>query len=357
MRIQCNEVHPVCGSCERHGSVCEWGRPGQPSTTTSQAPKAKAYDIRPKQQNSLPAPSKASALEESTERRLLELRLLHQFMAETGLSISVPGDPGVQEMALRTPKLAFKHTALLYSIYTISALHLSKLEPQDPSHDEIYQRYLSLTLRDHRIDVANLSKANADAAHCTSNYPRICVFAQLQERDLNPYAPPREWMQMTNVTGYSLNNSAWKLIADDKNSILRSMIEKAPGLTTREGGLRDDASLFQEENRRALQYLMRRTETQIVNETWDEKIQTAYESTLSILGAAQLAISANEPRATIFRRLILVPTLVERDFTELVNKEQPRALVIMAYYFALLHDFRDFWWIGNAGAREVRRHL
>jgi len=150
-----------------------------------------------------------------------------------------------------------------------------------------------------------------------------------------------------------LNVEAWKYIADDSNSIMRGMIRSAPGM--RPGGwLRDNSILFCSANRQDLLHLLRRTPSDMLEEPWNASIESAYESTTSYIGSIQLAIAAGEDSASIFRRLVLFPTMVQTEFIYLVKEQRPRALVILAHFFAFLADFREIWWIGDTGPREVR---
>ncbi|KAK0120533.1 hypothetical protein ONS96_010739 [Cadophora gregata f. sp. sojae] len=352
-RVKCNEVHPTCGSCARHKTTCVWGRQGTPAQ--SQNTKPKTYEIRPKVHSQRePESTESDEPSECSQRRLTELRLLHQYMAFTCMTLNFPDDHRQQhEWGIAIPHLAFQHNSLLYSIYTLAALHIAKLEPNDPSHISTYQKYLGLTLRSHRDEVGQLSRSNADAACITSSCLRVCTFALLQERPLTPYTPPTEWLQMSSTTGRGLNVEAWKYIANDPNSIMRSMIRSAPGM--KPGGfLREETSVFHPSNRQDLLHLLRRTPNDILTEPWNARIEEAYESTLSYIGSVQLAIAAQEPPASIFRRLVLFPTMVQSEFIFLVKEQRPRALVVLAHFFAFLADFRDIWWIGETGVREVR---
>ncbi|KUJ06795.1 uncharacterized protein LY89DRAFT_692155 [Mollisia scopiformis] len=359
-RVKCNEVHPVCGSCARHQTTCVWGRPGQSpgrsnspgSSNTSSKPKP--YTIRPKLSPNLTSTSSDwDEPPESRFRRITELHLMHHYMAITSKTMTMPGDRAAPEWTVSIPKVALKHNSLLYSIYTFTAMHIAKLDPGNLENIAAYQRYMGLTLREHRDEVGVLSRANADAACLTSNFLRAINFALLQDRPMEPYTPPTEWLQMSSSTGRGLNVEAWKFIADDGNSIMRSMISNAPGLKTG-GWLRDDTVLFRESNRQDLLHLLRRTDSDLVEEPWNDEIQKAYETTTSYIGSVQLSIAAKENTSNIFRRLIIFPTVVYTEFIDLVKEQRPRALVILAHFFAFLWDFRDFWWIGDCGRREVR---
>ena len=75
---------------------------------------------------------------------------------------------------------------------------------------------------------------------------------------------------------------------------------------------------------------------------------------MSLIGSIQIAIAAKEPTGDSRRRLLALPMLVTERFIELVEEQQPRALVVLAHYFALLVGFSSFWQMGNAGQREIR---
>ncbi|CZS96371.1 uncharacterized protein RAG0_05732 [Rhynchosporium agropyri] len=266
-RVKCNEVHPMCGSCVRHKT--------QPRIPLNNRVEVRNGDGPP----------------EPSQRRLTELKY-----SVTCMTLNFPDDHRQQNgCGIAIPHLAFKHNSLLYSKY---ALHLVKLEPNNPEHVATYQRYLSHTLREHRDEVNSLNRSNADAACITLFYLRVCTFALLQERPLTPYTPPTDWLQMSRTTGRGLNIEAWNIF-NTNNSIMCSMIPSAPG-------------------------------------------------------SVQLAIAAGEAPASILRRLVLFPTMVQNELLFLVNEQKPRALVIIAHFSAFLADFRRVWWLGDTGPREAR---
>ena len=46
--------------------------------------------------------------------------------------------------------------------------------------------------------------------------------------------------------------------------------------------------------------------------------------------------------------------LVQKQFIDLVDARQPRALVMLAPYFKLLGRFNMMWWISDTGQTEIR---
>ena len=288
---------------------------------------------------------------ESRKRRLLELRLLHFYMTKTSLTLNLaaPGSEGpnlLEAWMSHVPYLAFENDALLNIICAIAALHTAKINPPDLDAIDVYRIYLDMALRQHSNDVDDLTKRNADAACMTSSLIRVAAFAILQERPLVPYIPPMHWLQMTRGAG-NVYNQAWKFIQDDSSSILVEMLKRTPVL-------KDSDPLFQESSRQGLLHLLHGTRNEQALEAWSVEIEEAYSSTLSYIGSVQSLIEGGEKPQTVCRILIMFPYLIQKSFIGLVEQQQPRALVILAHYFGLLNQFRDIWFIGDTGPREIR---
>ncbi|KAI9867383.1 MAG: hypothetical protein M1813_008941 [Trichoglossum hirsutum] len=347
------QVHPVCGGCERHQSSCIYSRPSPSPNRAAESSRSNRVDpddVRPKA-NTGKNVVRTTVLEpaESRKRRFLELKLFHHYITKTSMTFLGYAESMFQEkFATIIPGLALNHDALLYSIYTTSALHLAKTEPHDREAVEAYQKYMDLTLRGHRNDVAHINQANADAACLTSTFLRVCAFAILQERPLSPYTPPTHWLQMT---GGSVNvfKEAWPWIVNNEESIARALVMKrTPVLVPY------NEELFLESHRQDLLHLLRRSQADEASEPWDEETQEAYKTTISYLGGAQIAIDTGEAPADICRRLIVFPMLIKKRFIDLIEEQRPRALVVLAHFFALLARFSHYWWMGDTGKREIR---
>ena len=280
---------------------------------------------------------------ESRQRRLLELRLLHHYTTTT--SLTVLGDTQSSMTAVYQdvfPRLALENDAFLYVLYAIAALQLAKTDPHDREAIVAHRTYLDLALIAHRQDVAQLSQSNADVACLTSSMIRIGAFAILQDRPLHPYRPPMQWLQMTSGTGLVLQE-AWRWIGDDQSSVALRMLSRQPALSP------FNENLFAASNRQGLEHLLE------PGDLGPAEVYDAYATTVSYLGSVRLAVAAGETRADICRRLLAFPMLIPARFIGLVEEQQPRALAILAHYFALLSTCSDVWWVGHSGARESRR--
>lgn len=247
------------------------------------------------------------------------------------------------------PHLAFEHVALLDAIFSIAALHLA-LSSKRPDQQELmnaHRSHMDLCLEKHRDDLAHISSRNADALWFTSSLVRTAAFATLQERPVDPYAPPTQSLEIASGA-VPVFLATWDLIRADPRSEAMGIMKETIVFTDKE-------AFFKESNRRAFMHLLQRVEsTRDLTEPWDKDIREAYETTLSYLGSVKLAIDAGRPRSEIGLRLIGFASMVPKRFIGLVGEQRPRALVVLAHFFALLIPYREIWWIGNAGQREVR---
>jgi hypothetical protein len=245
------------------------------------------------------------------------------------------------------PNLAFGNEALLYSIFSLSARHMAEIDPQHSDETmDTHRRYLDLALRRHSDDITNLNEKTVDAVCITSTILRVTAFVMLRDRSLNPYTPPVPWLQMTRGA-MDVFKASWKWISNDEHSIASRLTKRMPVVF-------DDEAKFGVSNRQGLLHLLQRDEEDVAKERWHTTDQEAYETTISYIGGIWIAMKGSELPAEICRRLILFPFIVQSRFIDLIKDQQPRALAVLAHYFALLASFRSVWWIGDTGRREVQ---
>jgi hypothetical protein len=197
--------------------------------------------------------------------------------------------------------------------------------------------------------VTNLNSTNADVVCMTSSFLRLGSFAILSDRSLTaPYTPPSQWLNM-NQGATAVHRATWPWILKNPLAIAyRAVIRKLPNLS-------DYETLFNPSNRKSLNHLLNKPPGYSEDEPWSPEIQLAYEQTLSWIGGIQVALDAGvEGHAEILRRCIGFPGGIPKLFCDQVESMRPRALVILAHYFAYLARYRDIWWVGDAGAREVQ---
>ncbi|RFU74641.1 c6 finger domain-containing [Trichoderma arundinaceum] len=120
--------------------------------------------------------------------------------------------------------------------------------------------------------------------------------------------------------------------------------------------LYDARERFGEAQREGLEYILERDSEDFAFEPWDMEIQDAYETTLSYIGGILLLLNPDDEKYNLNdarRRLVIFPMAVKKKFIELTQEVRPRAMVIMAYYFAIL-VIEKLWWVGDVGRLEVQ---
>ena len=281
---------------------------------------------------------------------MLELRLLHQYTNKTAAQLSLSPPVTGDIWASACPRLSFEHDAVLYAMFALAALHIAKADPIWPYSEAmtIHRKYLDVALQKHSDDVAHLTEDNADAACITSTLLRICAFAYLSERPVKPYIPPLQWLQITSGSSMVFN-ATWHWIQKDENSLARRLLIRTPRLTP------FNETLFLDSNRQGFEHLVeQRHGDDNTDEVWTPDIEQAYKIAVSYIGSILIAIDGGEEQGgDICRRTMAFPMLVHPGFITLVEEHQPRALVILAHYFAIVARFKNVWWMGDSGRREV----
>lgn len=256
---------------------------------------------------------------------------------------------------MSVPQLANNHPSLLYALLSVSALHLSKVEPQDLDLKAAHRNYFGLALSSHRSAITTLDANSVDAVCFTSVLIAVHAYAELQDRVLGElYEPPMQWLHMSNGV-CNIFHIAGRWVTDD--SAINAIVKSAPILS-------DTDTLFCKRNREGLANLLlppRRVAAGQFQgdeeDLEDEETREAYEKTLSYIGAVQAAIKANEHSMGICRLLIAFAVLIPKKMIELLEKKKPRALVVLAHYFALASSPAEpidgIWWIGKTAKREV----
>ncbi|KAI1378754.1 hypothetical protein F4677DRAFT_378293 [Hypoxylon crocopeplum] len=338
-RVKCNEAKPVCYNCKRHGVPCVYDRDSFVQLKASEKPTTVQIS---------PSELKESDPPESRERRMLETRLMHQYVVETGSSVAI--DEHTMAFFSRViPKLAFESDALLYSMYTVSALHMARLgtiEELGVENANVASTYFSMAVREHNNDVSQMSRETADLVSLTSSLMRVVQLVLLQTRCRQPYTPPYEWLAVTQTSASTFEETLGLFGLDNSESPTIQMIKTSWHM---HNGKQPRRKNFEQ-----LKHLMDRSGEIRKTEQWDMEIRDAYENALHALCIILRLMDAEGLSGNVLRALVTFPMVVDRRYVELVHAASPRALVILAHYFALLANFEHIWWIANAGADEVR---
>lgn len=294
--------------------------------------------------------SDGDEIPESKSRRLLELQLLQNYL--TKLSQPFPGTQEGDSSAvwpfLDVPQMALQHDNLLYAMFSISATHLLRTQPKNAKLLAARQTYLGLALRKQREAVSQLSGENADAVCFASTLILIDAFATLDGRETTPYLPPMEWLHMGRGAA-TVFTVAMKSGLDHEMSKIMSLID-APPVSL----LDNEKTMFANKYWEDFRGLLRHDIGDRREDLYDIDTLQAYQRTLSFIGSVHHAIISGEDMHPLCRRLMAFSPLIPRRFIDFVQERRPRALVILAHYFALASKVKSAWWMGETPQREIR---
>ncbi|KAM7195909.1 hypothetical protein V8F20_007274 [Naviculisporaceae sp. PSN 640] len=320
-RVKCDEVRPVCGSCARLKLGCTW-----PENTLKaarlQANSPPGHFPSPQSQiglvgsrtSTVSTPGSAEALfpsfdsseeivlPESTARRMLEHRLMQHYIFNMTKPFPLsPGPNWVDLFAKRVPQLALQNNNILYILLANSALNLLRQEPGNVELATARQSYLISAIHEQRKAVENLTSRNADAVCMASILLLVHSWAELQDRSLEPYKPPLEWIQMGRGAGTLILMSVAALKNGTEEEKANSCLTIVSGAYPRFTDT-SDQSYFDP----SLREMFKGVLTQKLpnsRDVWDDETRDAYEKTLSYVGSIQAAIDQGEPVYAIYRRV------------------------------------------------------
>lgn len=374
---KCDETHPLCANCQRLGLECIWAdvasRGPTSSTSVDKSPRTQSSHASPTVSIDQPQADvshhdfgwfrlrppgtpeslsrwypqsdttmdKDEDIPESKERRLLEHRLMQNYLFNLSQPFPVPPGPEWKDLwTRRIPQLALEYDNLLNAVMASSATHLLRSEPDNAHLFAARQRYMVASFRDQRKMVETMTPQSADAVCYAAVIVLVNAFAMLQERELEPYAPPVAWLQMGRGAATVIWMSVQKIMksGNPEKSDLITISMSFPKLGT-------DESYFDASFRANFVGIL--TQQLPSGDHWDDETRDAYERTLSYVGSIQSAIDHGEPTYVICRRLHGFPMVMPPKFIDFVAEKRPRALVILAHYFAMAAQVKGVWWLEN----------
>jgi hypothetical protein len=280
-------------------------------------------------------------LPESKSRRMLELRLMTNWQENLARPFKDHANAQlVTGWGEHVPQMALKHDNVLYMMYSCSAASLLRREPDDSDVAAAGDVYLGLGLREQHGAVAGLSMDNADSVCFTATLMVITSLARLWKRKLEPYSPPMEWLRLGNGA-VTVLRAAKEILKQNPSSKMWLLINAPPVF--------DVQVLFARENLRPFSKMLEPERGRTTPEEFE-----AYEKALCYIGYAYQAVNEDEPIYIVARKVVSFAMFVPRSFVDLVEEERPFALVILAYYFAVMARYPSIWWVGQTPKREIQ---
>lgn len=280
--------------------------------------------------------------EESEQRRYIELRLLHHWMVQVSRPFGMTSPPEWKELWYgEVPQIALGHKNVLYAMFTMTATHLIGRGANDPALYQARENYWVWALREQRGAVTDLDNSNTDAVAFAALLISVNALAMLQERSLEPYSPPMDWLEV--------GRGAFTVLpppeAVAEGSGLKILMENTASIWQMNPTLDSDM-------REEFGALLNRDAPS--TDQWDDpETVEAYETALSYIYSFRRTILGGEPADINLRWICMFPFMVTRKFVDFVGEGRPRALVTLAYFFAVVAHTDALQYLGNSGDRTT----
>lgn len=364
MRSQCDEVHPRCGNCTKHGVACDFEHPGivdtlspvetpRPTTSTSNcdSPSTSTLPPTPSVESSTPLPlyrnpEPLPLTNSNKSNRMMELKLLHHYTTITCQTLAISSPVSEKIWRDTVPNLAFTGAEFLAdALLAVSALHLRSHAPQDQELIRASHSYMASTLSEYSARLGKgITESNAEALFLTAaliafQSTASRIFARDDSSDLKDrsdgYSLPLSWFHSFQGIK-AVVASSWQWLRH--SGIVIPIIESQPALNLDLSG--QNANFFG--------HLLTGVEEEVASQddpTTQELTRQAYQHAVAVLDWAHKIPHTGAP-------LVFLAT-VSRRFVELLESRRPRALAILASYFGLLKSLDSVWWLKGLARREV----
>lgn len=396
-KVKCNEQHPSCSACLRHGVACEYpdapaqGQASQDpsehslsrgstplaSETTTGSFTTKETPTSTQGHTALNGPDTpysdiagSLALTES-RRHALELFLLHRFTFIVATTFPSFRYESTKLMYThQAPTLACDNRFLFDTIFAVTALHICKTIPRPKvgytEQDELpeafrgmdfaqlHRIYLNQAIRKQREAISSLGPSNSDAIGLTSVMLSIMATCLLPdaEGEGEIYKPPIQWLRMASAVAIVFQAAAPHV---RQGSIMMSYFQK-----DRKPSFADSDYLFNPSHTKPFRKLLEFQPTaktlfgHVDLREADPLRKETCRLTLACVGSIYTAIREGEPPHYLCQRVTSFAPLCPTHFIDLLAEKSPLAMLILAHFMAMMkHLDEEFWWFKGRPEREI----
>jgi hypothetical protein len=249
------------------------------------------------------------------------------------------------------PQQAVGCEFLMQAILSFAALHLHIRNPNDSKMRLLSHQYFGSALRMLMQQISSIGPQNVGMAFSASVMIQFQVFMSWKDpccHDSTLYQPPIQWLEMSqgvsSILKSALSNvqsSCMKPLVDSEPTTMRGNPIEGPRAPTKPGS---PGSLEEyEEPFQAWGAFLR-------GDMSDEG--RSLKKTFDMIHGLYLA-SANQTRSVIRRRLLTLPNTLGTPFINLLRDSDPRAMITLSYYFAVMKMSEDIWWFYGRPEFEI----
>lgn len=359
---QCDEEKPQCIHCLRHNIPCVY-RQG----STAPRDTLSAEDLSPQSDSSwlsigsedYASPSfDFTSAPKNAPKDLFEMRdmaLLHHWITVAGYSILNTHELDHYWHSV-IPSIGFRHQYVIHSILSLSALHIAHSRPSDKeAYLRVAAEHRSKALDGFTKDLHNVSSENSSALFANSTltfFYAFISFSKTLEQENGE----------TNARTAQILGSEWISLVRGTAAVLEPV-----HMHVREGPLRPFLKLHNFYNldiANSTYASAFANHLSNVQDIWTaDEHASVYDETLHMLlrcsaWMEQFGDMPDEAKASFgYNRFCSGPFIwliaAPEDYIVLQQQRRPPALIIFAYYGALLHRLNSCWWAEGCGQSVV----
>ncbi|KAE9972031.1 hypothetical protein EG328_005253 [Venturia inaequalis] len=288
----------------------------------------------------------------ASSSRMIDLQLMNHytFMHMTGTSCQ--HDPRVRQMwVYDVPQRAVGCEFLMQAILSFAALHLHIHKPDDNKMKLLSHHYFGSALRMLMLQISSIGPQNADMAFAASVMIQFQVFMSWKDPCCHGravYKPPIQWLEMCQGVSSILKSA----LSNVQSSFMKPLLDAGPntisGVAIGPAAPTSPASpgppeLYEEGFSLWGSFLQ--------EDISDEGV--SLKKTFDLIHSLYLAHTSGEPLSASRRRLLTFPNALSATFIALLRDSDPRAMITLCYYFAVMKLSADIWWFNGRPEFEI----
>jgi len=344
--LQCDEVRPACGQCRKRSVECYYDRivfisqngPNRGQTHRSSSTQSK--DDQTALVVATDSPRKSPPFFGQPSTRMIELRLMNHY---TVMLLVHPKfcNPNLQLMwTYSIPQQAAGRDYLMDAILSLAALHLHVHRPHDVQMERVSHHSIATTFHNMQHQLENLDPTNASTAFAACLLIQFQSFASWKDpcTSSGTYQLPIQWFNMAQKARSMLYAASSQVTQSE-----RDQFNECSTLTAeqrRRRGCPDDP----------FQIAFELLEGQDLSE--DNRLTLC--ASLDLIYSIYISILHGESMSIIRRLIHSFPVHIDMRFVELLKQQDPRAMIVLGYYFAVLRRVDDVWWLRGRSEWEIK---
>jgi hypothetical protein len=271
------------------------------------------------------------------------MELLSNFMLETAPSLDTKSAIGLELMRTMMPTV-LSAPYLLLQVLALSALHVSHMKPlqADTYHAEATSLQIE-ALTSVESYLGNINSSNCEAMLLFSSFLGIHALGEAVKMSKNDISGFLDRF----VTYLNLHRGVKSVTSPAWATLLQSKI--SPVLREASGQLSIAAAQTPERAMLVTDHLHRLLDSADMSAENDTACRNAVSQLTLMYQADFLEDQPPEVQRSSSGLIWAWPILLSKTYTDLLQRRQPEALIIMCYYAVLLHQHPDIWFVGSAG--------